>query len=89
MDLVTITLNGMADDYHMFITGLKTRDKATTFEKLTGILMQEEERWMNLKPQNADLALMAKKNPFRGKLGARWKEGGTPKEIHFKVFLRT
>jgi hypothetical protein len=27
IDLVTITLNGMLEDYHMFITGLTTREK--------------------------------------------------------------
>jgi hypothetical protein len=43
-DLVTITLNGMLEDYHMFITGLAAREKPPTFEELTGILLQEEER---------------------------------------------
>jgi hypothetical protein len=50
-DLVTITLNGMLEDYHMFITGLTAREKPPTFEELTGILLQEEERRGNLKPQ--------------------------------------
>ena len=49
-DLVTITLNGMLEDYQMFITGLATREKPPTFEELTGISLQEEERCMNLKP---------------------------------------
>jgi hypothetical protein len=49
-DLVTITLNGMLEDYHMFITGLAAREKPPTFEELTGILLQEEERHGNLKP---------------------------------------
>jgi hypothetical protein len=31
-DLVTITLNGMLEDYHMFITGLATREKPPMFE---------------------------------------------------------
>jgi hypothetical protein len=56
-DLVTITLNGMLEDYHMFITGLTAREKPPTFEELTGILLQEEERRGNLKPQSKDLAL--------------------------------
>jgi hypothetical protein len=43
-DLVTITLNGMLEDYQMFITGLAAREKPPTFEELTGILLQEEER---------------------------------------------
>ena len=60
-DLVTITLNGMKDEYQMFIIGLAARDKAPTFEELTGILLQEEERRKNLKPQSDDLALMAKR----------------------------
>jgi hypothetical protein len=37
-DLVTITLNGMLEDYHMFITGLAAREKPPTFEELIGIL---------------------------------------------------
>jgi len=41
LDLVTITLNGMIDDYHMFITGLLAREKAPSFEEMTGILIQE------------------------------------------------
>jgi hypothetical protein len=57
IDLVTITLNGMLEDYHMFITGLAAREKTPTFEELTGILLQEEERCRNLKPQNLDLEL--------------------------------
>jgi len=60
-DLVTITLNGMTDEYQMFITGLAAREKAPTFEELTGILLQEEERRQNLKSQSNDLALMAKR----------------------------
>jgi hypothetical protein len=68
-DLVTITLNGMSEDYQMFITGLAAREKAPTFEELTSILMQEEERHMNLKPQNPDLALWQRRNSSRGKQG--------------------
>jgi hypothetical protein len=49
-DLVTITLNGMLEDYHMFITSHTAREKPPTFEELTDILLQEEERRGNLKP---------------------------------------
>ena len=60
-DLVTITLNDMLEDYKMFITGLAAREKPRTFEELTGILLQEEERHADLKPQNSDLALWSNK----------------------------
>lgn len=43
-DLVTITMNGMTDDYQMFITGLNAREKPPSFEELTGISLHEEER---------------------------------------------
>ena len=66
-DLVTIALNGMLKDYQMFITGLAMREKAPTFEELTCILFQEEERRTNLKPQNSDLALWTKKRFPKGK----------------------
>ena len=56
-DLVTITLNGMLEDYHMFITGLAAREKPPTFEELTCILLQENERHGNLKPPSKDLTL--------------------------------
>jgi hypothetical protein len=59
----------MSKEYQMFITGLATREKAPTFKELTGILMQEEERYRNLKPQNLDLALLAKKKFFKGNQG--------------------
>jgi hypothetical protein len=49
-DLVTITLNGMLEDYQMLITGLAAKEKSFTFEELTGILLQEGERHGNLKP---------------------------------------
>lgn len=49
-DLVSITLNGMRDEFQMFITGLAAREKAPTFDDLTGILLQEEERRRNLNP---------------------------------------
>jgi hypothetical protein len=77
-DLVTITMNGMTDEYQMFITGLNAREKAPVFEELIGILMQEEERRLTHKPQSSDLALMAKKKPFRGKPNAAQKSSATP-----------
>ncbi len=39
IDLVTITMNGVTDNYHMFITGINAREKILHFEELTGILM--------------------------------------------------
>lgn len=66
-DLVTITMNGVTDDYQIFITGINAREKILKFEDLTAILMQEEERRLTLKPQSVDLALMVKKNFFKGK----------------------
>ena len=59
----------MLEDYQMFITGLAAREKPPTFEDLTGILQQEEERRGNLKPQNSELALWSKKRPSKGKSG--------------------
>jgi hypothetical protein len=82
-DLVTITLNGMLEDYHMFITGLEAREKPPTFEELTGILLQEEERHGNLKPQSKYLALWSNNRSARGRLGVRgrggssWQRGGS------------
>ena len=38
-DLVIITMNGVTDDYQMFITGINAREKIPHFEELTGILM--------------------------------------------------
>jgi hypothetical protein len=75
-DLVTITLNGMLEDYQMFIIGLAVRDKSPTFEELTSILLQEEERCSNLKRQNKYLALWSNKRSMRGRLGERGR-GGT------------
>jgi hypothetical protein len=66
-DLVTITLNGMLEDYHMFITSLAAREKPPTFEELAGILLQEEERCGNLKPQSKDLALWSNNRSARGR----------------------
>eukprot|EP00253_Pinus_taeda_P017713 PITA_17713 len=86
-DLVTITRNGMTDEYQMFINGLNAREKASVFEESTGILMQEEERRLTHKPQSSDLALMAKKKPFKGKPNASQKSSETPqrKMPHLKV----
>ena len=66
-DFVMITMNGMIDDYQMFITRISVREKVPKFEELTGILMQEDERRLNLKPYSADLALMVKKKFFKAK----------------------
>lgn len=41
--LFIVTLNGMLDEYQMFIAGLSAREKAPTFDELVGILMQERE----------------------------------------------
>jgi hypothetical protein len=76
-DLVTITLNGMLEDYHMFIIGLATREKPHTFEELTGILLQEEERCKNLKPHNTDLVLWSNKRSSRGRSGERGRGGSS------------
>ena len=43
-DMVTITLKGLMRDYHAFISSLGGREKAPTFNELTRILLQEEER---------------------------------------------
>eukprot|EP00253_Pinus_taeda_P025147 PITA_25147 len=73
-DLVTITMNGMTDDYQMFITKLNARKNPPRFEELTGIFPQEEERRLSLKPQNPDLALMTKFKP-KGKVVAIHQRG--------------
>jgi hypothetical protein len=69
-DLVTITLNGLVQDYQIFVSSLSAREKPPTFDELTGILLQEEERMknFNLGSSSSDLALVAKgKYPYRGK----------------------
>ena len=82
-DLVTITLNGLLEDYHMFITGLAAREKSPTFEEMTGILLQEEERRGNLKPQSKDLVLWSNnisvrgRPRVRGRGGSSWQRGGS------------
>lgn len=40
-DLVTITMNDMANDYQMFIMGLNAREKPPCFKELTWILLQK------------------------------------------------
>lgn len=66
-DLVTITMNGVTDDYQMFITRINAIEKISKFEEIIDILMQEEERRSILKSQSADLVLMAKNKFFKGK----------------------
>jgi hypothetical protein len=83
IDMVTITLNGMLEDYHMFITGLVAREKPPTFEELASILLQMEERRGNLKPLSKDLALWLNNRSARGRSrvigrgGSSWQRGGS------------
>ena len=51
----------------MFITGLAAREETPAFEELRGILLQEEERHRNLKPQSKDLALWSNNRSARGR----------------------
>jgi len=51
----------------MFVTGINAKENISHFEELAGILMQEKEKGLTLKPQSADLALMARKNFYKGK----------------------
>jgi hypothetical protein len=76
-DLVTITLNGMLEDYQMFIIGLVAREKPPTFEELTCIFLQEEERHRNLKPRNKDLVVWSNKISARGRSGERGRGGSS------------
>jgi hypothetical protein len=76
-DLVTVTLNGMLEDYHMFIACLAAREKPPTFEELKGIFLQEEERHGNLKPHDADLALWSNKRSLEGRSGERSRGGSS------------
>ena len=62
-------MNCVTDDYQMFTTGINAREKIPHFEELTGILMQEEDRRSTLNSQSANLALMTKKNFYKGKGG--------------------
>jgi hypothetical protein len=50
IDLVTIIMNGVTDDYQMFITRINPREKIPKFEEFIGILMKEEERRSTLNP---------------------------------------
>eukprot|EP00253_Pinus_taeda_P010156 PITA_10156 len=86
-DLVSITLSGMRDEFQMFITRLAAREKAPTFEDLTGFLLQEEERRQNLNPQSDDLVLMAKRRSFRGKQPQQQSQqkGGTSQKNSHKA----
>ena len=77
-DLVTITMNGMTDDYRMFITRISAREKILKFEELIGIVRQEEEIIFTLKPQSEDLALMANKKFFKEKGNPSHQNGGNP-----------
>ena len=43
-DMVTIALKGLITDYHVFISSLGVREMPPTFNELTMILLQEEER---------------------------------------------
>ena len=61
-DMVTITLKGLIRDYQVFISSLGGRAQPPTFNELTGILLQEEER-MNVFEMHShisDMALVAK-----------------------------
>ena len=80
-DLVTVTLNGMLDEYQMFIIGLLVRVKTHTFDDLAGIFMKKEEqrRIVKQKSPNLDLELMAKgKQPFKGK---QWEKNKGKKPL--------
>ena len=84
-DLVAITMNRMRDEFQTFITGLSAREKAPTFDDLTGILQQEEERRQNLNPQSDDLALMAKRRSSKGRQSqqqSKQKGGTSHKNLH-------
>jgi hypothetical protein len=72
--LVIATLNGILDEYHIFITNLATKEKVPLFDDLTKILLQEEHRKnLNNRFQNSDLALIAKaKKPYKGKPWERY-----------------
>ena len=85
-DLVAITMNGMRDDFQTFITGVSEREKTPTFDDLTAILQQEEERRqnLNLNPQSDDLALVAKRRLSKGKQSQQKsvQKGGTTHKNH-------
>ena len=69
-DMVTITLKGLIRNYHVFISSLGGRAKPPTFNELTGILLQEEERMkvFEMDSHTSELVLVAKgKQPYKGK----------------------
>jgi hypothetical protein len=69
-DMVTITLKGLIRYYHVFISSLRGRAQPPTFSKLTGILLQEEERMkvFEIDSHTPKLVLVAKgKQPYKGK----------------------
>ena len=61
-DMVTITLKGLIRDYHVLISNLGGGAVPPTFNELTGILLQEEERMkvFEMDSQSSEVALMAK-----------------------------
>ena len=68
--MVTITLKGLIRDYHVFISSLGGRAMPPTFNELTEILLQEEERMkgFEMDSHTSKLALVAKgKQPYKGK----------------------
>eukprot|EP00253_Pinus_taeda_P003693 PITA_03693 len=83
-DLVAIKMNGMRDDFQTFITGVSAREKARTFDDLTTILQQEEDRRqnLNLNPQSDDLTLVAKRRLSKGRQSQQQSKqrGGTTKK---------
>eukprot|EP00253_Pinus_taeda_P024154 PITA_24154 len=80
-DLVAITMNGMHDDFQTFITRVSAREKVPTFDDLTAILQQEEDRRqnLNLNPQSDDLVLVAKRRLSKGRQSQQQSKqrGGT------------
>jgi len=79
-DLVTITLKGLVQDYKVFISTLSARPNPHTFDELTWILLQEEERMKNydLDSSGSDLELIAKVNNHT------YVNRGTKTEVSFK-----
>lgn len=75
--LVTLTMNGVTDDYQMFITWINVREEIPKFEELTRILMQEEERRSTMKTQSVNLALLAKNNFYKGKRNLQQQNEGS------------
>ena len=76
--MLNITLKGLIRDYHVFISSLGGRATPPTFNELTGILLQEEERMkvFEMDSQSLEVALMAKgKQPYMGKTWDRNKTG--------------